>query len=126
MRVPGCPGLQGQGTRTSKDRRHHDSVYGVFSIPCAVCWQTAFRKVESKSGRCPAAQPRRSWSFQHDRGGVVLGQAQIETDVVVQLHAEVLDRRSGLKSILDFSVGGSSYFDGHLSVTRFPSFRRTS
>jgi hypothetical protein len=30
---------------------HLDSVYGVFSIPCAVCRQTAFRKVESNSGQ---------------------------------------------------------------------------
>ena len=52
--------------------------------------------------------------------------AHVKTDVAVQLQAEVLDRRSGLKSILDYSVGGSSYFDGHLAVNRLPSFRRTS
>ena len=57
---------------------------------------------------------------------LVLGLAQIETDVVVGPHAELLDWRAGLKSGLDFSAGDSYYFDRHLSVNRLPSFRRTS
>jgi hypothetical protein len=52
---------------------------------------------KASRGRCPAAQLRRSRSFKHDQGGVVLGQAQIETDAEVRLRAELLDWRSGLE-----------------------------
>ena len=31
-----------------------DAVHRVFSNPCAICRQTAFRKVEATQGRCPA------------------------------------------------------------------------
>lgn len=81
---------------------------------------------KASRGSCPAAQLRRNRSFQHDQGGVVLGLAQIETDAVVRHHAELLDWRSSLKSALDSYVGGSYYFDGHLSMNRLPNFRRTS
>ncbi len=101
-----------------------DSVYGVFSIPCAVCRQTAFRKVESKSGQMSGSATQTKPVVPARPRSVVLGLAQIETDVVVRLHAELLDWRSGLKSAPDFSVGDSYYFDRHLSVNRFPSFRR--
>ncbi len=56
----------------------------------------------------------------------VLRLAQIETDGVVRLHAELLDWRSGLTSARDFSVGDSYYFDRQLSVNKSPSFRSTS
>ena len=42
--------LEGQGVLV-KAAGHQDSVYGVFSISCAVRRQTAFRKVESNSGQ---------------------------------------------------------------------------
>ena len=57
---------------------------------------------------------------------LVLRLAQIETDGVVRIHAELLDWRFGLKSALNFSVGDSYYFDRQLSVNRLSSFRRTS
>ena len=71
-----------------------------------------------------AEQTKRS--FQHGQGGVARGLAQIESDGVVRRHVEFLHRRSGLKSALHFSVDGPYYFDGHLSVNRVPSFRRSS
>jgi hypothetical protein len=55
----------------------------------------------------------------------VLRPAQIETDGVARLHAELLDWRSGLKPALNFSVG-SYYFDRQLSVNRLSNFRRIS
>ena len=52
--------------------------------------------------------------------------AQIETDGVARLHAELLDWQSGLKSDLNSSVGDSFYFDRQLSVNRISNFRKTS
>ncbi len=47
--------------------------------------------------------------------------AQIETDGVVRLHAELLDWRVGLKSALNDSVGDSYDFVGYLFGTDSPA-----
>ena len=53
----------------------------------------------------------------------VLRLAEIETDGVLRLHAELLDWRSGLKSALNLSVG-SYYFDRQPTVNILSNFRR--